>query len=305
MYLLASRDSWWLRQCEAALSSAAIDFTWEAAEGVPGVLYVDVPEWQIRLASEIVSEQLAEELQRKRDAARTDTRPPVPTAALSTGLLLAALTCLWFGDCSDMASHTLCYAAGAGDRQALLSGQWWRLITAATLHADLAHVAGNAAFFVALTWAAGERLGSGMAMMVWLCTAVAGFEASLWGSAADVTVGASGGLFGLLGAASAHALRTAHRHGAHWQRHREIMAAAASLLAMTAFSEHANLYAHLGGFACGMAFGAVAPARPFNLLVQAMAAIVCAGIIVTAWWAALRGVPLADLQNYWNTMIYA
>jgi membrane associated rhomboid family serine protease len=33
---------------------------------------------------------------------------------------------------------------GAGDTGAMLfSGQWWRAITALTLHADVAHLAGN------------------------------------------------------------------------------------------------------------------------------------------------------------------
>jgi len=48
--------------------------------------------------------------------------------------------------------------AGDMDSAKVLAGQWWRLFTAVTLHADLAHLMGNITFGVIMLGLAMPRL---------------------------------------------------------------------------------------------------------------------------------------------------
>src|SRR4051794_12798011 len=49
-----------------------------------------------------------------------------------------------------LGEHVDLVSNGAMDAQAVSVGQWWRLFTAVWLHADIAHLAGNAALGVVL-----------------------------------------------------------------------------------------------------------------------------------------------------------
>ena len=61
-------------------------------------------------------------------------------------------------------------AAGRVDGTLIRGGEWWRTITALTLHADLRHLLGNLAFGIFFGIFAGRLLGSGVA---WLAVTVA------------------------------------------------------------------------------------------------------------------------------------
>lgn len=80
-------------------------------------------------------------------------------------------------------------------------GEWWRLITAAFLHANLIHLAMN--MFV--LWIVGapveQAIGRGRFLALYLVAGLAGSAGALVFSPNAVTVGASGAIFGILGAA--------------------------------------------------------------------------------------------------------
>ncbi|RYY74666.1 MAG: rhomboid family intramembrane serine protease, partial [Comamonadaceae bacterium] len=87
--------------------------------------------------------------------------------------------------------------------------EYWRLLTAAFLHAGLIHLGMN----MLGLWGAGQLLnrlyGNAQFLLVYLASALAGSAASLHFSAQTaVSVGASGAVFGVLGAV----LVAAHRH---------------------------------------------------------------------------------------------
>src|SRR5439155_22754495 len=83
---------------------------------------------------------------------------------------------------------------------AVANGDWWRLITAAFLHASLIHIGFNMYFL----WFAGApveaALGRGRFLLVYLVSGLAGSAGALVLDPTTPTVGASGAIFGILGA---------------------------------------------------------------------------------------------------------
>ena len=61
--------------------------------------------------------------------------------------------------------------AGALHAAAVLDGDWWRTVTALTLHGDLGHLLGNTLFGIVFGWFIGRYLGSGFG---WLLIVAAG-----------------------------------------------------------------------------------------------------------------------------------
>jgi len=209
--------------------------------------------------------------------------------AFVTALGMSALTLTFFGVTGGSQMQSVWFVHGELLRTAFLQGEWWRLFTAATLHADLIHVSSNAFFFLLLGWAAGEHFGAGMMLGVCLLTSLFGFAVSLMFSDFYSSVGISGGLFGLLGASGAHAWKHAANdlESTRLSRLRSY-GAAILLLAMTAFSPQANLLAHLAGFALGVLIGLAAPLASLRNSIQLSAAMGTALMIIGAWLIALH-----------------
>ena len=84
---------------------------------------------------------------------------------------------------------------------AVANGDWWRLITSAFLHANLIHIAFNMYFLWFVGSAVESALGRGRFIAVYLISGLAGSAGALVFTPTSPTVGASGALFGLLGAA--------------------------------------------------------------------------------------------------------
>jgi membrane associated rhomboid family serine protease len=79
-------------------------------------------------------------------------------------------------------------------------GDWWRLITAAFLHGSVLHIAFN---MLALWWFGGpveEYLGRTRFVLLYLVSGLAGSAGALLQAPTTPTVGASGAIFGILGA---------------------------------------------------------------------------------------------------------
>jgi membrane associated rhomboid family serine protease len=84
---------------------------------------------------------------------------------------------------------------------AVAQGDWWRLITSAFLHASLLHIAFNMYFLWFVGSAVEQSLGRGRFLLIYFVSALAGSAGALVWTPTAPTVGASGALFGLLGAA--------------------------------------------------------------------------------------------------------
>jgi len=172
---------------------------------------------------------------------------------------------------------------GSGDAAAILRGEWWRAVTALTLHADAAHVAGNAVLGGLLLGLLARSAGPGMACALMLLSGVAGTLATAALLRHDfVSIGASTAVFGALGVLAALP-RDSRRV---WMP----LLGGLALLGMLGTSKRADVAGHLCGFIAGVLAGAAVSRLPSlqNRVAQASLAVFAACVPVAAWLAAFR-----------------
>ena len=183
--------------------------------------------------------------------------------------------------------------AGNADALKISQGQWWRAVTALTLHSGPVHLAGNiivgGLFSVRLCW----LLGSGSAWFLILCSGTFGNLINALMQAPDHrSIGASTAVFGAVGLLAVINMLY-HRPGL-WRRWPLPLAAALGLLALLGSSgENTDLGAHLFGFCCGIAFGLLwgkllPPQLTANRLLSYTLAAVSVGLLGGSWWLALH-----------------
>jgi membrane associated rhomboid family serine protease len=174
-------------------------------------------------------------------------------------------------------------------------GEWWRGVTALTLHRDFEHLAGNLLFGTWIGYLAGTRLGPGLA---WLATLVAAAAANLFDAAlgpADYrSVGASTAVFAALGILGALGWRERHAMGRRGFARWSPLVAGVILLGWTGSEgENTDRVAHGLGFLFGVALGAVLGIPRIRAALRAAAqwpaGLAAFGLIALAWWRALRG----------------
>jgi len=152
---------------------------------------------------------------------------------------------------------------GANDGRLVRQGEVWRLVTSMFLHGSFVHLAMNAWALLQLGGLFEMLLGSRRLLLVYFASGIAGSCASAFFTH-SLSVGASGAIFGLMGALIAFLLR-----------HRDILTPGAkSLLGQLVLWAGVNIAlgasmpkidnaAHLGGCAAGMLLGfALQPRRP-------------------------------------------
>ena len=171
---------------------------------------------------------------------------------------------------------------GSADAARMLDGEWWRAMTALTLHVDLAHVAANAVAIAIFLGAVARRLGPALATWLALAAGVAGnVLTALVTGGGHVSIGASTAVFGALGTLSA--LQVPRRRT--WLT----LGVGVALLGFLGTGARADLLAHVFGFAAGategLAVRRMKPPRRSPL--QPALALAAVAPIAIAWWLAL------------------
>jgi membrane associated rhomboid family serine protease len=183
---------------------------------------------------------------------------------------------------------------------AVKGGEWWRLLTAVTLHADLAHLAANLVTGFLLLGLAMGAFGPGIGLLASLAAGVVGNLAGLAVYPDGYRgLGASGMIMGCLGVLSAQSVALL-RHGlTHRQLAARGMLAGCLLLVLLGFSPEGNtdIVAHVAGFFAGGVFGVAAgflhPRWRQHIWVGRLGQLFSAVLLCLAWWLALRfGRPL-------------
>jgi membrane associated rhomboid family serine protease len=179
-----------------------------------------------------------------------------------------------------------------GSLGGLAHGEWWRLLTAAFLHANLFHLLMN----MLVLWIVGGPLetviGRGRYLGIYVVSGLAGSAGALLLSPDAITVGASGAIFGLFGAAL-----VAERQGTAVLGGSVMGIVVLNLVFTFAFARYGiSVGGHLGGLAGGALamlaltrFGRVHAAYG-RLGVAGVAGIVAVGALSVALaWVRVRG----------------
>src|ERR1700693_2573264 len=128
------------------------------------------------------------------------------TGALVTKTMIAInvlvfLACLAQGSSVNQTSGSIFEKGALYVHGGLDQGEWWRLITAAFLHGSILHIGMN----MVVLWIVGapveQAIGRGRFLVLYLVSGLAGSAGALIFSPNAITVGASGAIFGILGAA--------------------------------------------------------------------------------------------------------
>jgi membrane associated rhomboid family serine protease len=203
--------------------------------------------------------------------------------------LLLAVT----GAALERAGGTHWVNLGVLDAGFAARGEWWRPVTALTLHADLGHLLANLAFGAVFAWPAGQIFGPGVAwLLIVLGAAVAYALDALLHPPMHHLLGASTAVFTALGLTASVAWRRRATHRISPMQRAAPLVAGVALLAFTGMGgERTDVLAHVLGFACGVAIGSAIAGLPVpapgRVGLQWAAGGAAVGIVVAAWAAAL------------------
>lgn len=179
-----------------------------------------------------------------------------------------------------------------GENQAVLvlGGEAFRAVTALSLHADLGHAVGNALFGGFFLTALTGRLGLGLAIACFIATGTLGNLAdALYHRSGHSSIGASTGVFGLVGVLAGLAAWRRHRLATHRRGAWVALGAGLAIVAMLGGAgPRIDLAAHLFGLGAGslaglaLAYPLAQRPRP-GPLAQALA-VVCSVLLVALAW---------------------
>ncbi|MCY3885752.1 MAG: rhomboid family intramembrane serine protease [Gammaproteobacteria bacterium] len=161
-------------------------------------------------------------------------------------------------------------------------GEWWRTLTALTLHGDAAHLVGNTAFGVIFGIIAGRYYGSGLAwLLILLCGAAGNYLNALVQADRFVSIGASTAMFAAVGLIAGMFFRRRFISGRGWRYNAIPIVGAIGVFAFMGIgSERTDVVAHLTGLFCGLLAGVVVAS--FNLLRIGKSGQVLAGVTAIA-----------------------
>jgi len=183
--------------------------------------------------------------------------------------------------------------AGRLDVAAVRAGEWWRAITALTLHVDAPHLVANIVFGAVFGTLLAREIGAGLA---WLVILVGGVAGNLMNAVVQrpshTSIGASTAVFAALGLLAAYLWSGRRLIRNSWARRLSPVVGAVVMLAWFGTGdERTDIVAHLTGFLSGFAIGAVI-GRSFNPQWagtgrQSLFAVVTVFCLCLAWGFAL------------------
>jgi len=199
---------------------------------------------------------------------------------------------------------------GANFAPVTLHGQWWRLLSALFLHANIAHVLSN----MWALWNVGrltERLYGGwvFVFLYFACGVLSGLASIVW-DPSRATMGASGAIFGICAALIVFAVHPRRQIAIHVPPALWISTLIFTVYNLIAgfFSPSIDNAAHVGGVISGLVLGAclsrpltAEARRRFPLGRVALAATVAAvGVIAALWQATGFGSQLTGPERYFR-----
>lgn len=270
-----------------------------SAVQIPHHLHHDTNNWQLWVTADKELRAIHELESYFAENKDWPPRPPapdndfVPLLQPPTLLLIGGLI-LFFSITGPWEKHSLWFVQGAGNGERILQqGEWWRLLTALTLHADTVHLLGNCLiggwlihFFCRLT-------GTGLGLFAMLLAAGGGnLINTLIRGPEHQFVGLSTAVFAVIGML---AVLTHQGRKKFTGRHFLIpfMAGMALLAMLGSSGERTDLGAHLFGLLCGLVFGHFLSREPLHslrhsLLFQSICLLFFLSLLISSWLLALH-----------------
>ena len=224
----------------------------------------------------------------------TDEIEPVGSAESFSASAVAGLLILVFFNVTALTNPTMSwFERGSADADKMLNGEFWRTVTALTLHADVAHALSNAFALALFLGAVSSVLGTGLGSALILLAGAGGnlLNALLHGSS-HTSVGASTAVFGAVGVLGG--LGVVMRRARTLSRRRAWLpfAAALALLGMLGTGGgRVDIWAHLFGLLVGGILGtlvALVAQRPPKLGIQRACGGTTVAVLIYCWMLALR-----------------
>jgi rhomboid protease GluP len=288
------RSASYPRCADRAFVLLALDIACDWRMGADGTIALRVPSGQhARALHELVLYETEQAMSSTATQAPAQTPRAVRRVA-RVGSFAYVATLLLF---AYLQTH---YSAGvdwvdAGRLQAGLvrDGEWWRTVTALTLHADTPHLLGNLIFGALFGYFASVMLASSAA--AWLSILLAGATGNLLNALLQpwqhTSIGASTAVFAALGLIAGYQWRIQLQPEEKWLRRLGPLGAGIALLAMLGTGgERTDVSAHLTGFLCGLGAGFGwslqrdrRPGSGWQILMSAGAG----ALLFTAWRTAL------------------
>ncbi len=157
----------------------------------------------------------------------------------------------------EMQEKLLMWAGNSAD--SVKSGEWWRLFTALFLHANLLHLAMNGVGLWLFGSAVEKTMGRWRLLAVFLVGGALGNLASAWVAHYDVAIGASGGVFAVIGAFAVGVWRL--RSPMYYALRRRLLVLLAVMVAadftIGGLEPQVDNLAHVGGFFAGILLAVV------------------------------------------------
>lgn len=185
-------------------------------------------------------------------------------------------------------------SAGRLNAGAVQHGEWWRTLTALSLHLNLLHLAANVVFGILFGLFVGQLLGSGLAWLsILLAGALGNGVNALLQPPEHNAIGASTAIFAALGLLCTFTWKHRRRTERRWFRRLLPIVGGVALLGFTgAGGENTDVAAHLAGFVAGLALGAIYSPIADRLRFRSKVQLACGAaaiiILAGAWFVALR-----------------
>ncbi len=210
-----------------------------------------------------------------------------PTLQPPTLLLIGALVLL-YTITGPWAEHSFWFSKGAGDAEAILgNNEYFRLVTALTLHADTVHLLGNCLFGGFLFHFLCKLTGNGLGLFAMIISATVGnyINVALHGNN-HLFVGFSTAVFAIIGMLAM--INRRYNTNTRYLRILPYMAGAALLAMIGSSGERTDLGAHFFGLCSGLLSGWILSQKALlelrkSLIFQTILFFFSITIIVIAW----------------------
>jgi rhomboid protease GluP len=141
----------------------------------------------------------------------------------------------------------------------IYGGQWWRLITAGFLHGGILHIGMNMWVFYDLGPRVDSVFGTWRYIVIYIASTVTGYLASLYWSPNVLSIGASAGIAGLIGAMVG--LGTREKHGLIGAERNRYLQWMLMIVVMGFIISGIDNAAHIGGFVGGFIVAYIAGSK--------------------------------------------